>query len=192
MYALEAELLTQAGELDASMDVLNTALENFPESNTLRYARSMLGEQRDDLALMESDLRNIIERDPDNATALNALGYTLANRTERYDEAYDLISRALELQPDEPAILDSMGWILYRKGDYTEALDYLSRAYAVFPDPEVAAHLGEVLWMSGDTEGATRIWQGALLKDPDHKVLVSTLKRLGVTDLAPPGKGQIP
>ena len=82
-----------------------------------------------------------------------------------------------------------MGWILYRKGDYTEALDYLSRAYAVFPDPEVAAHLGEVLWVSGDTEGATRIWQGALTKDPDHKVLVSTLKRLGVTDLVSPGKG---
>ena len=152
----------------------------------------MLGEQQDDLELMESDLRNIIERDPDNATALNALGYTLANRTDRYDEAYDLIARALELQPDEPAILDSMGWILYRKGNYTEALDYLTRAYAVFPDPEVAAHLGEVMWVSGDTEGATRIWQGALMKDPDHKVLVSTLERLGVTDLVSAGKGQIP
>ena len=192
LYALESELLTQTGQLDAAMDVLNAGLENFPESNTLRYARSMLGEQQDDLELMESDLRNIIERDPDNATALNALGYTLANRTDRYDEAYDLITRALELQPDEPAILDSMGWVLYRKGNYTEALDYLSRAYAVFPDPEVAAHLGEVMWVSGDTEGATRIWQGALMKDPDHKVLVSTLERLGVTDLVSAGKGQIP
>ena len=111
-------------------------------------------------------------------------------RTERYSEAYDLISRALELQPDEPAILDSMGWVLYRKGQYKEALNYLTRAYADFPDPEVAAHLGEVLWVSGKTEAATTIWQGALTKDPEHKVLLDTLQRLGVDDLnrnpAPP------
>jgi tetratricopeptide (TPR) repeat protein len=183
LYALEADLLTQAGELDAALEVLNRALGEFPESNSLRYSRSMLGEQRNDLALMESDLRSIIERDPDNATALNALGYTLANRTDRYDEAYALISRALELQPDEPAILDSMGWILYRKGDYDEALKYLTQAYARFPDPEVAAHLGEVLWVSGNTVEATKVWQGALLKSPDHDILVETIERLGATSL---------
>ncbi len=183
LYAIEADLLTQADRLDAAMAVLNRALEAFPDSSSLRYARSMLGERRGDLALMESDLRHILARDPNNATALNALGYTLANRTERYDEAFELISRAHELQPDEPAILDSMGWILYRRGDYDAALDYLTRAYAVFPDPEVAAHLGEVLWVSGDTQGATRVWQGALQKDPGHEVLVTTLKRLGVTTL---------
>jgi len=188
LYALEADLLTQAGQLKTASTVLDQALTDFPDSNALRYSRSMLGEQRNDLALMESDLRNIIERDPENATALNALGYTLANRTQRYDEAFALISRALELQPEEPAILDSMGWILYRKGEYDEALQYLTRAYAVFPDPEVAAHLGEVMWVSGDTDGATQVWQGALMKDPQHEVLLSTLKRLGVTTVTDPRK----
>lgn len=188
LFGVEADLLTQADQLDAAMAVLNRALTVFPESDSLRYSRSMLGERQGDLVLMESDLRNIIKRDPDNATALNALGYTLANRTNRYDEAYTLISRAHELQPDEPAILDSMGWVLYRKGQYEAALDYLTRAYAVFPDPEVAAHLGEVMWVSGDTEGATRVWQGALEKNPGHQVLVSTLKRLGVTALLGPDR----
>jgi tetratricopeptide (TPR) repeat protein len=183
LYNLEAELLTQAGHGNEAMAVYKEALSAFPESNSLLYARSMLAEQLGDLALMESDLRNIIAREPENATALNALGYTLANRTERYGEAYDLITRALALQPDEPAILDSMGWVLYRKGRYEEALKYLTRAYTEFPDPEVAAHLGEVLWMSGDTEAATSVWQGALMKDPQHRILRETLDRLGVESL---------
>jgi tetratricopeptide (TPR) repeat protein len=189
LYGIEAELLRGAGELQASMEILNRALEELPDSDALRYSRSMVGEQQDNLALMESDLRAILARDPNNATALNALGYSLANHTDRYTEAQDLISRALLLQPDEPAILDSMGWVLYRKGRYQEALDYLRRAYAAFPDPEVAAHLGEVLWITGDTEGAAAIWRGALSKDPGHEVLVSTLRRLGVGDL---GVGSTP
>jgi tetratricopeptide (TPR) repeat protein len=186
LYGLEADLFTRSGEQDQAMDVLNEALQQFPQSNTLLYARSMLAEQLGDLAMMERDLRDIIERDPDNATALNALGYTLANRTQRYGEAYELITRALELQPDEPAILDSMGWILYRKGRHEEAVGYLTRAYTEFPDPEVAAHLGEVLWVSGETEAATTVWQGALMKDPEHKVLLETLERLGVDSLRTP------
>ena len=138
---------------------------------------------------MERELRKIIASEPDNATAINALGYTLANRTRRYDEAYELISRALALEPGEPAILDSMGWVLYRQGNYEEALDYLTRAYAAFPDPEVAAHLGEVLWVSGDTENALEIWRGGLKKDPDNAVLAETLERLqvNVAELGPSG-----
>ena len=186
LYNLEAELLTQAGYQQDAMAVYAEGLAALPESNNLLYARSMLAEQVGDLALMESDLRDIIQREPDNATALNALGYTLANKTERYGEAYELITRALALQPDEPAILDSMGWVLYRKGRYEEALEYLTRAYTEFPDPEVAAHLGEVLWVSGETEAATTIWQGALMKDPEHQVLRSTLERLGIESLAGP------
>lgn len=184
LYGLEADILSQALQLDAAMAVLNLGLEEYPDSSSLRYARSMLGEQLGDLALMESDLRAIIAADPDNATALNALGYTLANRTERYDEAYELISRALALQPEEPAILDSMGWILYRNGRLEESLDFLTRAYALFPDPEVAAHLGEVLWVSGDTAAATKIWRGALAKAPGHEVLLATLERFGMSSLA--------
>jgi tetratricopeptide (TPR) repeat protein len=184
LYGLEADLLIQAGVLDAAVQVLNQALEEAPASTSLLYARSMLREQQGNLALMEKDLRAIIASDPDNATAINALGYSLANRTERYTEAMALISQALVLQPDEPAILDSMGWVLYRTGRYEEALEYLTRAYAAFPDPEVAAHLGEVLWVTGNTDAATAIWRGALIKDPDHEILLSTLQRLGVSSLA--------
>lgn len=188
LYGLEVEMLSRTGNLDGAMAVLNIALRDMPESTTLRYTRSMLGEQRDDLDLMESDLREIILQEPDNATALNALGYTLANRTGRYTEAFTLISRALELQPEEPAILDSMGWILYRQGKYSEAVEYLNRAYVKFPDPEVAAHLGEVLWISGDTTTALTVLQDAATKNPDHQVLLKTMKRLGVpqsADVAP-------
>jgi len=183
LYAIESELLSNEGLLNNSLALLNLGLSEFPDSTTLRYSRSMVGEKQDDLALMESDLRYILEREPDNATALNALGYTLANRTTRYDEAYDLIRQALDLQPEEPAILDSMGWVLYRKGEYEEALVYLNKAFERFPDPEVAAHLGEVLWITGDTEAALAIWRAALDEDPEHKILLSTLERLGVTAL---------
>ncbi len=192
LFGLEADLLIQAGALDAAVQVLNQALAETPTSTSLLYARSMLREQQGDLVLMEKDLRAIIASDPNNSTAINALGYSLANRTERYTEAMALISQALVLEPDEPAILDSMGWVLYRTGRYEEALDYLTRAYAAFPDPEVAAHLGEVLWVTGDTDAATAVWQGALLKNPDHEILLSTLERLGVSSLGghPVGSGK--
>ena len=179
-YGLEADILTQAGYEAEAMAVLDRALAESPENMPLRYARAMLSEKRGDLPAMERDLRTILARDPDNATALNALGYTLADRTTRFDEALELISRALELRPDEPAILDSMGWIMYRTGRYDESLAYLRRAYTEFPDPEVAAHLGEVLWVSGDTGAAREVWREALERDPDHPILTSTLDRLGV------------
>jgi tetratricopeptide (TPR) repeat protein len=183
LYAIEADLLLNTGHLDDSMALLNQALQELPESTALLYSRSMLGEKQGDLALMERDLRAILTREPENATALNALGYSLANRTERYEEAHELISRALALEPDEPAILDSMGWVLYRLGRYDEAVPYLERAYRAFPDPEVAAHLGEVLWVAGDTDRARRIWRDALEKDPAHEILVSTIQRYDVSML---------
>ena len=183
LFGIEAEILSSEGALQASLEVLNAGIDAYPDSASLRYARSMLGQQQSDIAMMEADLRAILARDPNNATALNALGYTLADQTDRLDEAHSLISRALELDPAEPAILDSMGWVLFRKGEIDQSIDYLTRAYAAFPDPEVAAHLGEVLWMNGDTEKARQIWQGALLKAPNHSVLQETLLRLGVTDL---------
>ncbi len=195
LYGIEADLLIREDRPDLAVLVLQEGLTQMPDSSSLRYARAMLAEQQGDLDLMESDLRAIIAREPDNATALNALGYTLANRTQRYEEAYALISQALALQPGEPAILDSMGWVLYRMNRTDEARDYLTRAYAAFPDPEVAAHLGEVLWVTGDTESALSVWQGALRKDPGNAVLAETLERLQVTTLevtvpedgAPPG-----
>ncbi len=182
LYALQANLLNAAGRTETVLEVLGEGLDAHPGSTSLLYSRSVAYERRGDIASAERDLRAILEREPDNATALNALGYTLANRTNRYDEARALIARALALEPGEPAILDSMGWVLYHQGEYEQALDYLTRAYAAFPDPEVAAHLGEVLWASGDREGARRIWQGALDEDPEHKVLRATLERLGVDE----------
>ena len=183
LYGIEAEVLNSAGALQASLQVLNAGIDAYPDSASLRYARSMLGQQQSDIAMMEADLRAILARDPNNATALNALGYTLADQTDRLDEAHSLITRALELDPKEPAILDSMGWVLFRKGDLDQSIEYLTAAYAAFPDPEVAAHLGEVLWTKGNTEKARQIWQGALFKAPNHPVLRETLRRLGVTDL---------
>jgi len=180
LYGLEADLLSRAGAPREARDLLTQALEETPDNPGLRYARGMVSEQLDDLDAMEKDLRALIAADPNNATALNALGYTLADRTNRYEEATALVSRALELQPNEPAILDSMGWVLYRTGDYEQSVKYLSRAYAGFPDPEVAAHLGEVLWVKGDKDGAVKVWRGAMARDPKHPVLLETLHRLGV------------
>ncbi|PLW82889.1 hypothetical protein CWI75_05430 [Kineobactrum sediminis] len=187
LYTLESEVLNQAGLAEASMEVLNRALAELPDSVALRYSRSMLAEQQDQLALMESDLRGILAREPDNATALNALGYSLGNRTERYEEAYQLISRALEYAPDEPAILDSMGWVLFKRGAAEQALAYLQRAYKSMPDPEVAAHLGEVLWSLDKGQEAYSVWREGLQRDPEHPVLLETLRRLDVTirDLTP-------
>jgi tetratricopeptide (TPR) repeat protein len=183
LYALEVEKLMGGRHLAEAAALLDRSLGTFPDSISLRYSRSILAEQLGNLSLAEQDLRYILAGDPDNSTALNALGYMLANRTDRYAEAEALIARALELSPDEPAILDSWGWVKYRLGEYEIALDYLQRAYSAFPDPEVAAHLGEVLWVMGDDDAAVVIWDRALNESPDHKVLLETLQRLGA-DLA--------
>lgn len=178
LYAIEADKLSTRNHLAEAVQLLDRGLQEFPDSTSLRYSRSMLYEQQGNLTLAEQDLRDILAANPDNATALNALGYTLANRTDRYQEAEQLISRALTLSPDEPAILDSMGWIKFRLGEYEQALGYLQRAYRAFPDPEVAAHLGEVLWANGEHEAAITVWKEALAKDPQHQVLMETIQRL--------------
>ncbi len=181
LYALEANIYSETERDERGLELLGRAIEEFPESDNLRYARSVAYERQGDIPAAEIDLRTIIERDPENATALNALGYTLANRTDRFDEARGLIEKALAISPNEPSILDSMGWVLYRQGDLANAEQFLTRAYASFPDPEVAAHLGEVLWVSGKTTGAMTVWRGALQEDPQHEILNETLTRLGIS-----------
>ena len=180
LYGLEAEIIARHGLVQDAIALLDQAHLELPDNLSLLYARAMLYEQDNALAAMERDLRAIIKIDPENATALNALGYTLADQTTRYEEALHLISQALALEPDEPAILDSMGWVLFRIGRLDESLEYLLRAYTEFNDPEVAAHLAEVLWARGDTEAARDIWQDALQREPDHPILVDTLERLGI------------
>ena len=180
LYQLESDILARADVKVIAMQVLNQAVEEIPTNVPLRYARAMLSEQLGNLVSMEQDLRIIIAAEPNNIAALNALGYTLANRTTRYDEALELISRALALEPNEPAVLDSMGWVLFRTAQYDASVMYLTRAYADFPDAEVASHLGEVLWAQGRTQQALAVWQDALLREPGHPVLLETLNRLGI------------
>ena len=118
----------------------------------------------------------VIQDNPDHADALNALGYTLADQTSRYDEALEYIERALALKPDNAAILDSMGWVQYRLGNNLDALRYLRRALELQPDAEIAAHLGEVLWVTGDREEALRVWEASLAQNPDDKLLQRLMK----------------
>ncbi|MCY1415300.1 Beta-barrel assembly-enhancing protease [compost metagenome] len=158
--------------------MLDQALQQYPEDLSLLYTRAMLAEKRDDLAQMEKDLRAIIQREPDNAMALNALGYTLSDRTTRYAEAKSLIEQAHRINPEDPAVLDSLGWVNYRLGNLDEAERLLRQALERFPDHEVAAHLGEVLWAQGKQREAKKVWSNALKEQPDSPILRSTVLRL--------------
>ncbi len=178
LYLTEAQMLLDANALGSAHSLLTEALALHPDQPNLLYMRSLVSERRRDVELVEQDLRIVLEQDPGNAAALNALGYTLANLTQRYEEAYTLIRKALDLRPDDPAILDSMGWVEYRRGNLEVALDYLERAYAAYPDSEVAAHLGEVLWVLGQEERARGIWRSSLEESPDDPILLETIERL--------------
>jgi tetratricopeptide (TPR) repeat protein len=160
-------------------EVFGQALTEFPLDQRLLYARALARVAADDLVGAEADLRRILSVDPDNSQALNALGYTLADRTDRQAEALGYIERALALAPEESAILDSMGWVLYRLGRTEEALEYLTRAYERATDAEIAAHYGEVLWVLGRQEEAKTVWKKALEATPDDPVLQETIQRLG-------------
>ncbi len=174
----EGELLVNAQRYDDAMKLYDQALKQDPENNDLLYARALLAERLNKVDILEHDLRDILKREPDNALALNALGYTLADRSLRLDEALDLIKRALVQLPNDPAVLDSMGWVQFRLGHNSEALKYLRQAYELNDDGEIAAHLIEVLWASGDKAAAHKLGQQALKADPDNKSLKGVLKRI--------------
>jgi tetratricopeptide (TPR) repeat protein len=178
LYLIEIEALSGQQQLEEAWQLAEQALEQFPEDLNLLYTRAMIAEKRGDLAQLEQDLRFIIEREPDNAMAINALGYTLADRTDRYEEALALIEQAYRLNPDDAAILDSLGWVNYRLGNIAEAETQLRKAHERFPDHEIAAHLGEVLWTSGEQRDARAIWDEALKQQPDSQILRETIKRL--------------
>jgi Flp pilus assembly protein TadD len=131
-----------------------------------------------DMASSEKDLRRIITLLPDDSRALNHLGYMLADRTTRFEEALELIERAITISPDDPAIIDSLAWAQYKLGRYEEAVDNLRRAFAAFPDHEVASHLGEVLWVSGQENEALRVWKDALEETPDSNLIKEAMQRL--------------
>lgn len=183
LYLIETESLATHGQVDTAWLRINQALKHYPDDPSLLYTRAMVAEKRNDLPQLEEDLRLIIKRDPENTMALNALGYTLADRTERLEEARQLIEQAHQLEPNDAAITDSLGWVYYRLGDLITAERLLREAFSAYPDAEVAAHLGEVLWQQGKHNEARRIWNKALKSQPNDSVLLETMQRLTNEDL---------
>lgn len=181
LFMLESEILTQSGNSSAAEKVLSEGLKTLPNSTGLLYARAMLYTRIDYIEAAESDLKKILELKPDDAAVLNALGYTLADKTDRLDEAYAYISRALALTPNDPAVLDSMGWVQYRQGNIEAALINLRQAMQAMPDHEIAAHLGEVLWITGVQEEAKAVWRTGLELNPQSPIIHKTIHRLNAT-----------
>jgi len=175
-----ASIYREAGRTDAAVELLAEADQDLPDTPEIKYDLAMLYERQGKMVEFEALMRRVIELDPDNANAYNSLGYTYAEQNRELDQAQDLLERALELDPDNPYILDSVGWYLYRRGDHQAAIEYLERSYAQLPSAEVAAHLGEVLWVTGKVDEARRIWQEGRGNDPENETLRSTLERLGV------------
>ncbi len=177
-YLAEGELLLEADAGGEALALYDQALKENPAESDLLYGRSLVHERLKNVGAAEADLRRIIAADADDARAMNALGYMLTVHTQRLDEARKLVTRALELTPDDAAVIDSMGWIEFRQGRHREARTLLEKAFGKVKDPEIAAHLGEVLWILGERDRARAVWQGALTRDPEHRVLRDTVQRL--------------
>lgn len=177
----EAQILRTAGLNQDAYALLKASVEKTPASLNLLYEFSLAAEKIGSYAEMESALKRMLDIDPDNQLACNALGYSLADRNIRLDEAHALIAKAMELAPDDPYIIDSMGWVLFRQGKLKEAESMLRQAYALLPEAEVMAHLGEVLWLAGQQEEAKRFFMEARKKEPGNAALKETVRRLGVS-----------
>ncbi len=178
-YILEADLSQREGNDAGELDAFARGLAAFPDDPDILYARALGWERRDDIARAEADFRKILVADPDSTAALNALGYPLADRTTRYQEALELIDRARTAEPDNAAIIDSYGWVLYRLGRKDEALTELRRAFALQKDPEIGAHVGEVLWDLGRKDEARKYFEEARKLDPENRALQRVLKKIG-------------
>ncbi len=177
-YLAQGEILRKQSRYKEGVEMYTLALQENHEDTTLLYARGLMAEKVDRLDMAEADLLKVITKEPENADALNALGYTLADRTARYKEALEYIKRAAELVPDDPAILDSLGWVSYRLGNMDEALMWLSKAFEKLEDAEIAAHYGEVLWHHNQKEKAREIWGKGKAQNAKNPVLIETLKRI--------------
>jgi tetratricopeptide (TPR) repeat protein len=173
----EAQILRDAKKYDLASQVLTQGLEKLPNHPDLLYEAAMLAEKQGKTAVSEDLLRKLIKVAPDHAHAYNALGYSMLERKVRIDEAMKLVEKAYQLDPDDAAIMDSMGWGYYLQGNLTKSIEFMRRAYATFPDPEVAAHMGEVLWQQGAKEEAKSVWQDSLKKNPDSAALKAVMKK---------------
>lgn len=178
-YQLEAELRAKDKDVAGERDAFARGLAAFPDNLDLLYARAIMWERQDEIANTEADFRRILVIDPNNVATLNALGYTLADRTRRYREALELIDRARVADPGNAAITDSYGWVLFKLGRKREALDYLRRAYALQKDPDIASHLAQVLWTLGQRDEARRYFEEARKLDPDNRSLRRALQETG-------------
>ncbi|WP_353153787.1 tetratricopeptide repeat protein [Pollutimonas bauzanensis] len=176
-----ASIYRDAGRSDMAVEVLVKADTALPDTAEIKYDLAMLYERQGNIDEFEKLMKRVIELAPNNANAYNSLGYTYADQNRLLDEAQNLLERALEIEPDNPYILDSVGWYLYRTGDYEAAIEYLRRSYDQLPTADVAAHLGEVLWVSKRQDEAMTIWKQGMAKDPENETLLKTLRRLGVT-----------
>jgi tetratricopeptide (TPR) repeat protein len=173
----EAQLLRENKAYQDSFDVLKKALDSQPDHPELLYDVALAAEKLDRIDVAETSLRRLITLKPDNAQAYNALGYTLADRTDRLAEARDYIEKALKLSPEDPFILDSMGWVEYRLGNHAQGLQFLQKAFQQRPDPEIAAHLGEVLWAKGKKTEAEKVWRDSLRENPESEELQKVIKK---------------
>lgn len=175
---VQSELWNQQQQYEKAYSMLTKALVDAPDEKELLYARALMAEHIGKLDVLEADLKKIIAHYPENAEALNALGYTLADKTSRYQEAEGYLQRALKIAPDEAVILDSYGWLQFKQGKTAKALEYLERAYAKQQENEIAAHLAEVLWVMGDKDKAKKIVKNALKKSPDDRYLLEFKSRI--------------
>ncbi|MBT8439082.1 MAG: tetratricopeptide repeat protein [Gammaproteobacteria bacterium] len=177
-YLAQGEILRKQFRYKEGVEMYTRALQQNKDDTTLLYARGLMAEKVDRLDMAEADLLKVISKEPDNADALNALGYTLADRTSRYKEALKYINRAAELVPDDPAILDSLGWVSYRLGKMDDAIKWLSKAFEKLEDAEIAAHYGEVLWQTNQKDKAREIWNKGKAQNAKNPVLIETLDRI--------------
>lgn len=179
-WLAEARILREADLKEESFQVLEKAIASLPASMAILYTHALLAAELGWVDIAEKDLRQVIAAQPENAAALNALGYTLADQTERFEEAEELIRQAYILQPGEPSIIDSMGWIAYRLGRFQAAIQFLQKAWQLDKNPEIAAHLGEVLWVSGNRNAAMAVWREGYEINRNNPILIETLERLEV------------
>ena len=177
LVTAEARMLQNANQIDKAVDVLSDGLQRFPDQRDLLYARALMAGDAGDAAQLVSDLDRLIELDPDDAHAMNALGYHLTTEDTDLDRAEQLLVRARELLPEDPAIMDSMGWLLFKKGKYEQAVDVLRDAYLRFPDAEIAAHLAQALWFSGAEDEARDVVEQALESHPEDEKLLAVVNK---------------
>ena len=181
LTTIESGALIQNGHTDRAKNLLDSALNKYLNDTDLLFSRVMLYDTLQDKASSEADLRQIILMKPDDSRALNHLGYMLADQTDRYQEALELLERAIAISPDDPAILDSLAWAQYKLGQYEESLSNLRKAFVNFPDHEVASHIGEVLWAMGRRDEARKVWADALVDRPDSELVKEAMERLDAT-----------